>query len=60
MSDSKTALHYLVMWQETLGKEWMSNEWFSFGASRLANDIILQLLKQEKGIYQSMDYISKD
>ena len=60
ISDSKTALHYLVMLQETLGKEWMSNEWFRFGASRLANDIILQLLKQEKGIYQSMDYISKD
>lgn len=60
ISDSKTALHYLVMLQETLGKDWMSNEWFRFGASRLANDIILQLLKQEKGIYQSMDYISKD
>lgn len=60
ISDSKTALHYLVMLQETLGKEWMSNQWFRFGASRLANDIILQLLKQEKGIYQSGDYISKD
>lgn len=60
ISDSKTALHYLVMVQETLGKDWMTNQWFRFGASRLANDIILQLLKQEKGIYQSTDYISKD
>lgn len=60
ISDSKTALHYLVMVQETLGKDWMTNQWFRFGASRLANDIILQLLKQEKGIYQSIDYISKD
>ena len=33
---------------------------FNFGAgNRLANDIILQLLKQEKRIYQSGDYISK-
>ncbi len=60
ISDSKTALHYLVMLQETLGNDWMTNQWFRFGASRLANDIILQLLKQEKGTYQSMDYISKD
>lgn len=60
ISDSKTALHYLVMLQETLGNDWMTNQWFRFGASRLANDIILQLLKQEKGTYQSMDNISKD
>lgn len=60
ISDAKTALHYLVMLNETLGNAWMSNEWFRFGASRLANDLILQLLKQETGIYQSGDYISKD
>lgn len=60
ISDAKTALQYLVMLNETLGSKWMSNEWFRFGASRLANDIILQLLKQEHGNYQSLDYISKD
>lgn len=60
ISDAKTALHYLVMVKETLGVDWLTNELFRFGASRLANDIILQLLKQEKGYYQSLDYISKD
>ncbi len=60
ISDAKTALHYLVMVKETLGVKWLSNEWFRFGASRLANDIILQILKQQKGAYQSLDYISKD
>jgi len=60
ISDSKTALQYLVMLRETLGQSWMTNEWFRFGASRLANDILMQLRKQETGVYQSADYFSKD
>lgn len=60
ISDSKTALHYLAMLKETLGDAWLSNEWFRFGASRLANDLLLQLKKQETGYYQSADYFSKD
>jgi deoxyribose-phosphate aldolase len=60
ISDAKTALHYLVMLKETLGDQWLSNEWFRFGASRLANDLLLQLKKQETGYYQSADYFSKD
>jgi deoxyribose-phosphate aldolase len=58
--DSKTALHYLVMLRETLGQAWMSNEWFRFGASVLANDILMQLVKEKTGIYQSQDYFSID
>ena len=60
ISDAKTALQYLVMLRETLGQQWMSNEWFRFGASRLANDVLMQLAKQESGAYQSADYFSKD
>ncbi len=60
ISDSKTALQFLVMLHETLGQDWMTNEWFRFGASRLTNDILLQLKKQATGIYQSGDYFSKD
>lgn len=60
ISDSKTALHYLMMVKEVLGEEWLSNEWFRFGASRLANDVLMQLAKQETGVYQSVDYFSKD
>lgn len=60
ISDSKTALQFLVMLNETLGQNWMTNQWFRFGASRLTNDILLQLKKQATGIYQSGDYFSKD
>ena len=60
ISTAKSALQYLVMVNETLGARWMSNEWFRFGASSLANDIILQLEKEAKGVYYSKDYISID
>jgi deoxyribose-phosphate aldolase len=60
ISTAKSALQYLVMLYETLGSKWMSNEWFRFGASSLANDILLQLAKEQKGVYYSKDYISID
>lgn len=60
ISTAKSALHYLVMVKETLGEEWLTNEWFRFGASRLANDVLMQLAKQQTGSYQSADYFSKD
>ena len=60
ISNSKLALHYLIMVRETLGNKWLSNEWFRFGASSLANDILMQLMKQKTGMYQSKDYFSKD
>jgi deoxyribose-phosphate aldolase len=60
ISTAKSALQYLVMVHETLGSKWLSNEWFRFGASSLANDLILQLEKEAKGVYFSKDYISID
>ena len=60
ISTSKLALHYLVMVKETLGNAWLSNEWFRFGASSLANDVLLQIMKAETGVYQSSDYFSID
>lgn len=60
ISTSKVALQYLVMLYETLGPDWMNPQWFRFGASSLANDIILQLGKEQLGVYYSSDYISKD
>ena len=59
ISTSKLALHYLLMVKETLGGQWLTNEYFRFGASSLANDVLLQIAKQQSGIYQSNDYISK-
>ncbi len=60
ISKSKLALHYLVMLKEVLGEDWMNNNWFRFGASSLANDILMQLMKQKTGVYQSKDYFSID
>ncbi len=60
ISNSKLALHYLIMVKETLGMEWLSNRWFRFGASSLANDVLMQYLKQTSGAYQSADYFSID
>ena len=60
ISTAKQSLHYLVMLREVLGQAWMNNTWFRFGASRLANDILLQLAKEATGNYYSLDYISKD
>lgn len=60
ISTAKNALQYLVMLNETLGEDWMNSELFRFGASRLANDILMQLEKTRTGFYQSIDYFSKD
>jgi deoxyribose-phosphate aldolase len=60
ISTAKSAIQYLVMLYETLGDAWMTNQWFRFGASSLANDIVMQLGKEACGAYYSADYISKD
>ncbi len=60
ISTAKVAIHYLVMVHEILGDAWLTPEWFRFGASSLANDILLQLGKEKFGAYYSSDYISKD
>ncbi len=60
ISTSKIALQYLVMLNEVLGKQWMNSTYFRFGASSLANDILMQLVKSKTGYYQSANYFSKD
>ena len=60
ISSAKLAVHYLVMLRETLGNAWMTPDWFRFGASSLANDVLMQIVKQQTGVYQSADYFSKD
>lgn len=57
---SKEALHYLMMVKEELGPEWLHPHWFRFGASSLANDLLMQLRKEADGRYQSADYFSID
>jgi len=60
IAKAKQAIQYLVMLRETLGEAWLNPDWFRFGASSLANDILMQLEKQRTGVYQSADYFSKD
>ncbi|MBN8783168.1 MAG: deoxyribose-phosphate aldolase [Sphingobacteriales bacterium SCN 48-20] len=60
ISKSKLALHYLVMLKEVLGEDWLNNEWFRFGASSLANDVLMQIVKEHTGVYQSANYFSVD
>src|SRR5947207_2756488 len=60
ISVAKTAIQYLVTLRETLGQDWMTPDLFRIGASRLANDILLQIVKERTGTYQSLDYFSKD
>ena len=60
ISNAKAALQHLVMVRETLGEAWLTNKWYRFGASSLANDVLMQIVKEQTGDYQSIDYFSKD
>ncbi|MCH2231245.1 MAG: deoxyribose-phosphate aldolase [Crocinitomicaceae bacterium] len=60
ISNAKLALNNLVMVKEVLGMEWLNNKWFRFGASSLANDVLMQIMKAETGFYQSSNYFSID
>lgn len=60
VATAKLALQYLVMVRETLGNAWLNPDYFRFGASTLANDVLMQIKKEMTGAYQSLDYFSKD
>ncbi|MCM2322010.1 MAG: deoxyribose-phosphate aldolase [Oligoflexia bacterium] len=60
IATAKLALQYLVVVKETLGQAWLQPDLFRFGASALANDILRQLVKERTGVYQSLDYFTKD
>ncbi|MEQ1853464.1 MAG: deoxyribose-phosphate aldolase, partial [Chthoniobacteraceae bacterium] len=53
---AKESLAYLVMLAETLGDDWMTPDLFRFGASTLANDVLMQIAKLADGRYQGADY----
>jgi deoxyribose-phosphate aldolase len=60
ISSAKIALQHLLLVKEVLGEAWLSNEWYRFGASSLANDLLMQYQKQLTGKYQSASYFSID
>jgi len=55
---AKESLAYLVLLKETLGTDWMTPDLFRFGASTLANDVLMQIARLKDGRYQSPDYFS--
>ncbi len=57
---TKQALHMLVLVKETLGDAWLTPALFRIGASTLTNDLLMQLVKESTGAYQSADYFSND
>jgi deoxyribose-phosphate aldolase len=60
IATAKLAIQYLVVLRETLGEDWLNSSLFRFGASTLANDLLMQIVKEQTGVYQSIDYFSKD
>jgi deoxyribose-phosphate aldolase len=57
---AKQAVQYLVMVYETLGGGWMRPERFRIGASTLLNDLLMQIRKEQTGVYQGPDYFTVD
>jgi len=57
---SKDAIKYLVMVNEVAGDDWLSPDWFRFGASSLLNDLLLQRHKLATGAYSGADYVTID
>ncbi|WP_330335152.1 deoxyribose-phosphate aldolase [Streptomyces sp. NBC_00536] len=57
---TKDALKFLVLVNETVGEDWLTNEWFRFGASSLLNDLLMQRQKLSTGRYSGPDYVTVD
>jgi deoxyribose-phosphate aldolase len=57
---AKQSFQYLVMLKETLGVDWLTPKLFRFGASSLANDILMQIRKLKHGVYSNPEDVTKD
>ncbi|MER7463902.1 deoxyribose-phosphate aldolase [Streptomyces sp. NPDC097981] len=57
---TKDAIKFLVLVNETAGEDWLTNEWFRFGASSLLNDLLMQRQKLSTGRYSGPDYVTVD
>jgi deoxyribose-phosphate aldolase len=57
---AKDAVRYLVVVNETCGDDWLSPDWFRFGASSLLNDLLMQRQKMATGRYAGPDYVTLD
>jgi deoxyribose-phosphate aldolase len=57
---AKDAVRYLVVVNEVAGEDWLSPDWFRFGASSLLNDLLMQRRKLATGHYAGPDYFTLD
>jgi deoxyribose-phosphate aldolase len=57
---TKDAIKHLVLINEVAGADWLTPDWFRFGASSLLNDLLLQRQKLRTGHYSGPDYVSVD
>ena len=57
---SKDAIKYMVLVNETVGEDWLTPDYFRFGASTLLNDLLLQRQKMLTGHYSGPDYVTID
>jgi deoxyribose-phosphate aldolase len=57
---AKDAIKHLVLVNETAGPDWLTPDWFRFGASSLLNDLLLQRQKQRTGHYSGPDHVTID
>ena len=60
IANAKAALNLLIMVREILGSAWLTPDLFRIGASKLPNDMLMQLEKERTGVYQGQDYFSND
>ena len=60
IANAKAALNLLIMVREVLGPVWLTPSLFRIGASKLPNDMLMQLEKERTGVYQGLDYFSND
>jgi deoxyribose-phosphate aldolase len=58
--NTKDAIRYLVLVNETVGDDWLTPDWFRFGASSLLNDLLMQRQKMTTGRYSGPDYFTLD
>ena len=47
VSTTADAVKYYTLVKEVLGEEWLTNEYFRLGASRLANNLLSDILGKE-------------
>jgi deoxyribose-phosphate aldolase len=60
VSDSKAALHRLVLVKETLGDDALAPDRFRIGASSLLNDLLMQYAKLDSGRYGRSEDFSRE